>query len=68
MVKNIILVGGPEDGRQISVPKEQKIYTIFQLIKPEGVKILLTSTQQGEYQQTGEYSHGFEIFTWKGWK
>jgi hypothetical protein len=68
MVKNIILVGGPEDGRQLSVPNEQKIYTIVQPVKADGFKILLTSTQQGEYQQTGEYSHGFEIFAWKGWK
>lgn len=68
MQKNIILVGGPEDGRQLSVPNDQKTYTIFQLIKPEGFKILLTSTQQGEYQQTGEYSGMNEIFVWKGWK
>jgi hypothetical protein len=64
--KNIILVGGPEDGRQLSVPHDQRIYTIVQPIKTDGFKILLTSTQQGEYQQTGEYSGAMEIFTWKG--
>jgi len=68
MVKNIILVGGPEDGRQLSVPNDQKIYKIVSPIKTVGVSILLTSTQQGEYQQTGEYSGMNEIFTWKGWK
>lgn len=62
------MVGGPEDGRQVAVPHEQKTYTIVQPIKTNGFKILLTSTQQGEYQQTGEYSNGFEIFAWKGWK
>jgi hypothetical protein len=68
MGKNIILVGGPEDGRQLSVPKDHKSYTIIQPIKTDGFKILLTSTQQGEYQQTGEYSGLYEIFAWKGWK
>jgi hypothetical protein len=68
MTKNIILVGGPEDGRQLSVPNDQKIYTIVQPVKADGMKILLTSTQQGEYQQTGEYAGMNEIFTWKGWK
>jgi hypothetical protein len=68
MTKNIILVGGPEDGRQLSVPYDQKIYTIVQPFKADGMKILLTSTQHGDYQQTGEYSGMNEIFTWKGWK
>lgn len=68
MGKNIILVGGPEDGRQLSVPKDRKSYTIIQPIKTDGFKILLTSTRQGEYQQTGEYSGMNEIFAWKGWK
>lgn len=68
MTKDIVLVGGPEDGRQVSVPNDQKIYTIVQPIKTNGFKILLTSTQQGEYQQTGEYSGMMEIFAWKGWK
>jgi hypothetical protein len=68
MTKNIILVGGPADGRLVAVPHDQKSYTIVQPIKTDGLKILLTSTQQGEYQQTGEYSGAMEIFTWKGWK
>jgi hypothetical protein len=68
MAKNIVLVGGPEDGRQIAVPDDQKSYTIVQPIKTDGFSIMLTSTQQGEYQQTGEYSEMMEIFTWKGWK
>lgn len=68
MIKNIILVGGPEDGRQLSVSNDQKTYTIVQPVKAEGFRILLTSTQQGEYQQTGEYSGMDEIFAWKGWK
>lgn len=68
MVKNIVLAGGPEDGRQLSVPKDQKTYTIVRPVKADGFKILLTSTQQGEYQQTGEYSGMNEIFAWKGWK
>lgn len=68
MAKNIVLVGGPEDGRQIAVQEDQKIYTVVQLIKTDGFSIMLTSTQQGEYQQTGEYSGMMEIFTWKGWK
>lgn len=68
MTKNIVLVGGPEDGRQITVPNDQKIYTTVQPIKTDGFKIMLTSTQQGEYQQTGEYSGMCEIFAWKGWK
>jgi hypothetical protein len=68
MAKNIVLVGGPEDGRVIAVSNDQKIYTIVQLIKTDAFKIMLTSTQQGEYQQTGEYSGMNEIFTWKGWK
>jgi hypothetical protein len=68
MTKNIILVGGPEDGRQLSVSKDQKVFTIVQPVKVDGMKILLTSTQQGEYQQTGEYSGMNEIFAWKGWK
>lgn len=68
MTKNIVLAGGPEDGRQLSVSDDQKIYTIVQPIKTDGFKIMLTSTQQGEYQQTGEYSGLNEIFTWKGWK
>jgi hypothetical protein len=68
MTKNIVLVGGPEDNRVIAVPKDQKTYTIVQPIKADGFKIMLTSTQQGEYQQTGEYSGMNEIFTWKGCK
>jgi len=68
LTKNIILVGGPDDGRQLSVPGNQKIYTIVSPVKTNGHSILLTSTQQGEYQQTGEYSGMIEIFTWKGWK
>jgi hypothetical protein len=68
MTKNIILVGGPDDGRQLSVSNDQKIYTIVNPIKTNGLSILLTSTQQGEYQQTGEYSGMNEIFAWKGWK
>jgi hypothetical protein len=68
MSKSIILVGGPDDGRQLTVPSDQKAYTIVNPIKTNGFSILLTSTQQGEYQQTGEYSGLMEIFAWKGWK
>lgn len=68
MTKNIVLVGGPEDGRQITVPAIQSVYTIVRPLQTNGISIMLTSTQQGEYQQTGEYSGMNEIFTWKGWK
>jgi hypothetical protein len=68
MTKNIVLAGGPADGRIIAVAKDAKTYTVVKPLKTDGFKILLTSTQQGEYQQTGEYSGMNEIFAWKGWK
>lgn len=68
MTKNIVLAGGPEDGRTVCVPANQKVYIIVQPFKTNGFSVMLTSTQQGEYQQTGEYSGMNEIFTWNGWK
>jgi hypothetical protein len=68
MVKNIVLVGGPDDGRRLAVSNDQKIYTVVKPIKTKGFSIMLTSTQQGDYQQTGEYSGPNEIFAWQGWK
>lgn len=68
MTKTIVLVGGPEDGRTAKVDATAKTYTVVQPLKTNGFQIMLTSTQQGTYQQTGEYSGMNEIFTWKGWK
>jgi hypothetical protein len=68
MTKNIVLSGGPEDGRIIAVSIDQKTYIVVKPLKSNGFQIMLTSTQQGEYQQTGEYSGLNEIFTWQGWK
>lgn len=68
MTKNIVLAGGPEDGRVIAVANDATNYIVIKPLKTNGFKIMLTSTQQGEYQQTGEYSGMNEIFVWKGWK
>lgn len=68
MTKNIVLAGGPEDGRVIAIANDATTYTVVKPLKTNGFRILLTSTQQGEYQQTGEYSGMNEIFDWKGWK
>lgn len=68
MQKNIVLVGGPEDGRVIAVANDATTYTVVKPLKTDGFKILLTSARQGQYQQTGEYSGMHEIFAWKGWK
>jgi hypothetical protein len=68
MTKIIVLAGGPEDGRVVAVANDQKTYTVVSPLKTNGFQIFLTSTQQGEYLQTGEYSGTNEIFTWQGWK
>ena len=68
MTKQIVLAGGPDDGRVITIPKEATNYTMVKPLKTNGFKIMLTSTQQGVYQQTGEFSGMDEIFTWQGWK
>lgn len=68
MTKNIVLAGGPEDGRVITVAKDQKTYIVVKPLKTNGFQIFLTAQQQGVYQQTGEYTGMNEIFTWQGWK
>lgn len=68
MTKNIVLAGGPEDGRVTAVANDAINYIVVKPLKTNGFKIMLTSTQRGEYQQTGEYSGMNEIFVWKGWK
>lgn len=68
MTKNIVLAGGPDDGRVIAVANDATTYTVVKPLKTDGFKILLTSTQQGIYQQTGEFSGMNEVFTWQGWK
>lgn len=68
MTKNIVLAGGPEDGRVVAVANDAISYTVVKPLKTNGFKIFLTTDQQGIYQQTGEFSGMDEIFTWQGWK
>jgi hypothetical protein len=67
MTKNILLVGGPDDGSEKRIDRSLTEYKVVHP-KPLGRKKIVLSMRIGIYQQTGEYSGAREIYLWKGWE
>lgn len=68
MTKTIILSGGPEDGKLVTVQESQIQYFITTKPRASLTNSLLLSGETGLYEQSGEVIDGQEVFVWKGWK
>lgn len=67
MTKTIILVQGPDDGREEAIPVENKQFIVSHP-RPVKKRVLL-SMRRGVYKQTGEKDmKNREMFLWWGWE